>query len=193
MNVKRGSEYLNRRNQSYSNVLAYTSPQERVHHMLDQKIQQQPVLTLKFEVSPGMKLVKEHVEAAGAMIGIKEGGMVLGMMIEFKFAKLLMNRQKVQNLNDYCTEVKQEIIPGIVLSWARQGENKTFNVVIKGLDWDIPNSLVKAYLSCFGHVSPDGVKWADMDETSWLAEKNPLNGMNSKLASGERLARITTK
>ena len=63
---------------------------------------------------------------------------------------------------------KHEIIPGVVLSWARQGEQKTFNVVVKGLDWEVPNNVVKAYLSCFGQVSADGVKWADMQDSSFF-------------------------
>ena len=178
---------------TYSSILSFTSPQERASQMLEHKFQKQPVLTLKFQLSPGMRLVKEHVETAAALIGIKESGLVLGMMFEYNFVKLLMNKQKIGNLSDFCSEIKQEIIPGVVLAWSRQGEHKTFNVVIKGLDWDVPNGLIKAYLNCFGSVSNDGVKWADMDETSWPAERNPDTGRSTKLASGERLARITTK
>lgn len=169
------------------------SPQEKVNQLLDNKFPVQPVITMKFKISPGMRLVKEHVEAAAAIIGIQESGLVLGMIIEYNFAKLVMNKQKIQNLNMFCSQDKQEIIPGVVLAWARQSEQKTRNVVIKGLDWDIPNSLVKAYLSCFGYVSQDGVKWADMADPSWLAERDSETNTHTKLASGKRLAKITTK
>ena len=130
----------------------------------------------------GMRLVKEHVEAAVALLGIKESGIVLGMMIEHSFVKLLVNKHKVEDISDFCSETKQEIIPGIVLAWARQGESKTFNVVVKGLDWEVPNSIVKAYLGCFGRVSVDGVKLADIEETSWLAEQDQATGTRTKLA-----------
>ena len=79
----------------------------------------------------------------------------------------------------------------MVLDWARHGDERILNVVVKGLDWTVPNSLVKAYLECYGQVAPEGVRWADMHDTSWLAEKNPSTGIESKLASGERLAKLT--
>ena len=103
-----------------------------------------------------------------------------------------MNKQTISNLTDYCSEVKHEIIPGITFAWSRQGEKRTFNVVIKGVDWHIPNSLIRAYLSCFGDVTKDSVRWADMKDSSWLAGNNPDTGAEAKLASGERLARLTT-
>ena len=160
--------------------------------MLDQKLPSQPILTLKFEIMRGMKLVKEHVEAAAHLLGISDGGLVLGMIIEFNFAKLLINKQKVPNISDFCSDIKREIIPGVILTWAREDDRRTFNVVIKGLAWNVPNSLVKAYLEIYGDVTKDGVKWGDMSDPSWLAETNPATGTHSKLASGERLARIIT-
>ena len=94
--------------------------------------------------------------------------------------------------SDFCSEVKWEIMPGVIFAWARQGEKRTHNVVIKGVEWNIPNNILKAYLSCFCDVSPEGVRWADMEESSWLSELNPDTGNYAKLASGERLARVTT-
>ena len=49
------------------------SPHERVNKLLEQKYQEQPVLTLKFQVLNGMKLVKEHAEIAVANLGINTG------------------------------------------------------------------------------------------------------------------------
>ena len=77
--------------------------------------------------------------------------------MEYNFAKLLINKQLAPNLGE-----RRKIIPGVVFAWARQEDRRSFNVVIKGLEWNIPNSIVKAYLDCFGEVSKGGVKWGDI-------------------------------
>ena len=91
------------------------SPQERVNKLVGQRFQSQPILTLKFEVTKGMRLVKEHIETAAALIGIQESGLVLGMMIEFNFAKLLMNKQTVSNLSEFVLKQRLKSCLGLSL------------------------------------------------------------------------------
>ena len=67
------------KSKSYSEMLNI-SPIEKVHKMLDQKFQNQPVLTMKFELTRGMRLVKDHVESAASLLGIGGGGFIFGML-----------------------------------------------------------------------------------------------------------------
>ena len=52
------------------------SPQERLHHLLDQRAPKHSIITIKFKLAVGMRLVQEHVEAAAALVGIAESGLV---------------------------------------------------------------------------------------------------------------------
>ena len=170
-------------------VLKSMRPQERVEHLLDEKPQRLPILIMKFEAAWGVRLVENHIEIAAQLVGLEDGA-VLGMLFRGTLVKLLL---KGTDPSLYCTELKQQVAPGVHLTWARHGEERLLSLKIKGADWETSNKLLAAYLSVFGELTPEGIIWEDQERESKLAGQKENGTGYRKLASGERVVKLKTR